>query len=53
MGKLPLIMGIDMSKGRDSLFYLRFRVVAVEASPPRMAEARKNLALFCIQSQVN
>ena len=51
---MPLIMDIGMNNGRDSLFYLRkgFRVVAVEASPPAVENARINLASFIESGQL-
>jgi FkbM family methyltransferase len=51
---LPLIFDIGMHNGLDSLFYLRkgFRVVAVEANPFLVTEARKLLADYLTTGQL-
>lgn len=54
IANLPLIMDIGMNNGRDSLFYLRkgFRVLAVEASPPLVENARESLASYMESGQL-
>jgi len=51
---MPLIMDIGMNNGRDSLFYLRkgFRVVAVEANPLLVENARQELGDYIVSGQL-
>ena len=51
---MSLIMDIGMNNGRDSLFYLRkgFRVVAAEANPVLVEQARKEMAEYIAHGQL-